>query len=133
MNKVRGKTVTVACATAFLLAMAALTGSPSDAAERKLRLGNAFDFNLEGNPSTGYVWILNTSASSGLDAVKVDSRGYQGATKRKRGNGVVVGAPAPFVFRITCIKVGFAHLVFDYITPVRKRSGTSHETWVHCE
>lgn len=107
-----------------------LAGSLAEArTARDLRLGNSFEFQLEGNPSTGYKWVLNETTSSGLDLVQVESLGY-GPSDGKPG---MVGAPAPFKFRITCIKAGFADLFFDYIGPTGKRSRESHETWVRCE
>ncbi|MGE0737486.1 MAG: protease inhibitor I42 family protein [Alphaproteobacteria bacterium] len=98
--------------------------------ERTVRVGNAFDFQLDGNPSTGYRWQLNKVTSSGLDIVRVESLGYQ--SKPSAGK-VVVGQPAPFVFRIACVKAGFAHLIFDYVPPSGQAANKSHETWVRCE
>jgi len=114
-----------------LLALMVLAASaPADArTTRNLRLGAPFEFLLEGNPSTGYKWVLNTSTSTGLDVVKVESLGY-GTGDSKPGR---VGARAPFKFRLTCLKAGFANLFFDYVGPTGQRSRESHETWVHCE
>lgn len=119
-----GATLTLSAMVFTMLAMTA----PSEAgAKRTLRLGNSMEFQLEGNPSTGYTWQLNQENSEGLDLVEVIALGYG------ESESDLVGAPAPYVFRITCIAAGFAHLVFDYIGPTGKRSRESHETWVHCE
>jgi inhibitor of cysteine peptidase len=98
-------------------------------APRKERLGNSWEFELQGNPSTGYRWQLNTAASSNLLVVKVESLGYR-SESRKPG---MVGTPAPFVFRFTCVKAGSAQLIFDYVGPTGKHSGTPHEAWVRCD
>ena len=98
-------------------------------ATRTERLGNSWEFELQGNPSTGYHWELNTTASSGLDVVKVELLGYASGS----GKPGLVGAPAPFVFRFTCVKAGTAQLFFDYIGPTGKLSREQHEAWVRCE
>lgn len=116
---------------ALLAPIAVLAVSvPADArTAHDMRLGNAFEFQLEGNPSTGYKWVLNKTTSTGLESVEVEPLGY-GPSEGKAG---MVGTPAPFKFRITCIKTGSANLFFDYIGPTGKRSRESHETWVRCE
>jgi predicted secreted protein len=118
-------------AVVILAAASWVASVPADAAStsRNLRLGNSWEFLLEGNPSTGYRWELNQSQSTGLDLVKIESLGYVSA-KAKPG---LVGAPAPFAFRITCIKAGSAHLMFGYVPPTRKSSSQQHEAWVRCD
>jgi len=121
-------------AVALVAAMASVSPmSPADAkTQRNLRLGNSWEFQFEGNPSTGYNWQLDAAASTGLDLIKLESLGYAGDGKKKKRPGMV-GAPAPFKFRITCIKPGFADLWFQYIGPTGKRSPERHEVWVRCD
>ena len=118
-----------ALVTAVLVAFAA---TPASAAkEKKLRTGQSFEFQLEGNPSTGYKWVLDEAASEGLDLVAIESLGYAG---RKKSSGkLIVGAPEPFVFRITCEAKGFAHLLFNYIGPGGGAVADTHESWVRCD
>lgn len=118
-------------AVAILVAASWVANVTADArsTSRNLRLGNSWEFLLEGNPSTGYRWQLNQSQSSGLGLLKIELLGYMSA-QSKPG---MVGAPAPFAFRITCIKAGSAHLIFDYVPPTRKGSSEQHEAWVRCD
>jgi len=95
-----------------------------------VKVGNTVAFELKGNPSTGYRWRLNEPKSAGLDVVRVKSIGYQSKTS---GDRVVVGAPAPFEFHITCAKSGSAHLLFEYVGPTGVLSDKKHETWVRCD
>ncbi len=115
-----------------LIAMA-IGGSVADAkTKRSLRLGNTWEFQFEGNPSTGYTWQFDAAASDGLDLIKLQSLGYASGRKKRPA---VVGAPAPFLFRITCLKPGSADLWFHYVGPTGKRSRKfgRHEVWVRCD
>ncbi|HUS96987.1 MAG TPA: protease inhibitor I42 family protein [Hyphomicrobiaceae bacterium] len=115
---------------AALCLIVAMACTPADAkTQRNLRLGNYWEFQFEGNPSTGYTWQLDAAASDGLDLIKLESLGYESGTKRSG----MVGRPAPFKFRITCIKPGSADLWFKYVGPTGKRSSNRHEVWVRCE
>jgi len=98
-------------------------GGPADAASGKnLKVGSSSQLQFGGNPSTGYRWSLDRGASTGLGLVSVQSLGYgDGSNKNKEGH-VVVGAPAPFAFRVTCVKQGTANLRFVYVGPTGKRS-----------
>jgi predicted secreted protein len=113
-----------------LLAIA-FGGNVVDArSSRSVKVGKAFALELEGNPSTGYRWRLNESKSTGLDAVRVEPMGYR---SKPGGGKVVVGAPALFVFRITCVKAGSAQLFFDYVGPTGTLSDRMDEARVRCE
>lgn len=112
------------------LAVAACAGLASAADARSAKLGTPFELVLEGNPSTGYRWQLNEAGSSGLDSVRVQALGYRSRPLRGR---IIVGAPAPFLFRITCVKRGAANLRFDYAAPARPRSGKTHEMRLRCQ
>jgi predicted secreted protein len=108
--------------------MAATAALPESAVAENKRIGNSYEFEMEGNPSTGYKWKLNAQASTGLDVVKVEALGYGKAKSRK------VGAPAIFIFRITCIGSGFARLQFDYVSPGSNRKvARSHTHDLRCE
>jgi inhibitor of cysteine peptidase len=87
----------------------------------------SYEFQFEGNPSTGYQWRLNASASKGLDIVDVESLGYGEPTSR------LIGAPAPFRFRLTCTGSGTAELHFDYVSPDNTTIAQTHTHWARCE
>ncbi len=115
----------------FATALSIGTASASDS-QRTVRLGNSYTFTFQGNPSTGYIWRLDQSASTGLDAVRLQSLGYRRNTKNKGGKAIV-GGRSPFAFRLTCVKVGFAHLIFEYERPWEGNARETHEHWARCE
>jgi inhibitor of cysteine peptidase len=115
---------------ALCLIALAMSSSPADAKSGKsLRVGNSWEFQFEGNPGTGYTWKLDNAASQGLSLIKLQSLGYVSDRKKHAR----IGAPAPFAFRVTCIKPGNANLRFAYIGPTGKRSPNRHEVWVRCD
>jgi predicted secreted protein len=71
----------------------------------------SLEVRLPGNPSTGYQWRLNAETSSGLERVDVESLGYG------EPESDLMGAPAPFVFRVVCVSAGAVMLRFDYVSP----------------
>lgn len=96
------------------LLMLAPAASGAVAAERTLSPGASFVFKLGGNPSTGYRWRLNAGASENPAIVKVEDLGYgEGKSSGKK----LIGAPAPYRFRITGVSPGFAKLHFEYVQP----------------
>jgi len=116
-------------ATLCLFALTVGSGNAESKTQRNLRLGNSWEFQFQGNPSTGYTWRLDGAASDGLALIKLESLGYRSSRKERP---VVVGAPAPFLFRITCLKPGHADLWFQYVGPTGMRSPKRHEVWVRC-
>lgn len=114
-----------------LVALAIGSGSANATPENDISVGSPWEFQLEGNPGTGYTWQLDGAASAGLEFIELKSLGY--ASSRKKERPVVVGAPAPFVLRLTCVKPGHADLWFVYVGPTGKRSAKRHEVRVHCE
>jgi len=117
--------------SAALCLVALVIGGPADAKpESDLHIGSSWEFQFAGNPGTGYTWKLDGAASHGLDLIKLKSLGY---ASRKKERPVVVGAPAPFLFRLTCAKPGHADLWFVYVGPTGKRSAKRQEVRVHCE
>ena len=63
------------------------------------------------NPSTGYHWVLNEVASSGLDLVVVEDQGHGPP------ESALLGAPAPALVAVRCTGTGPVRLVFDYTSP----------------
>ena len=89
------------------------------------------EWSLEGNPSTGYVWVLDEENSTGLDLVEVESLGYRKDTDSS--GKTLMGAPRRFYFRLTFQKPGSAKLVFSYLRPWVKTVKESHAHDVKCE
>lgn len=112
--------------TLILTAVAFATGA---AAEPSRKTGDSWEYELPGNPSTGYQWELGPAESEGLEAVKVEAIGYKPA----EGNANIVGAPAQFAFRITCVAAGSAHLYFKYVAPDKTTVGAVRENWINCQ
>jgi predicted secreted protein len=96
---------------------------------QNLHVGGAWEFQFQGNPSTGYRWQLDAPRSKGLDVVSLASLGYVGGGARAGW----VGAPAPFKFRVTCLKAGLAQLAFEYVGPTGKRSQKRDDVSVRCD
>lgn len=116
-----GKTV-----VALILMTLAIVYAPIEArAQRVLRVGESWAFELEGNPSTGYQWRLNKAASTGLALIRLESLGYTNSRKTKPGR---VGAPAPFKFRITGLKPGRTRVVIDYLRPWEQKPPNTQRT-----
>lgn len=113
-----------------LLVTALVTGGAEARTSRTVKIGDTVTFELAGNPSTGYRWNLKEPKSTGLDAVRVKAVGYKSTAS---GGRVVVGAPAPFLFQITCVKAGSAQLFFEYVGPTGTVSNKMHEIWVRCD
>lgn len=111
-----------------IAAMVVMAAPGAAHAQKILRIGETWNLQLEGNPSTGYAWRLDSGASDGLSRVKVKSLGYADAPKRRP---VMVGVPAPFGFRIRCAQQGYARLAFVYVGPTGKRA-RRHNVSVLC-
>jgi predicted secreted protein len=119
-----------------MLGAVALTGLAIDqaAAARKQRfsVGSSWVFQIEGNPSTGYIWRLNQASCENLAIVKVEDLGYgesAAATDQKKR----VGAPAPYRFRITGLAPGFTKLHFEYVRPWEDKPAKTEDAWVRIE
>ena len=82
---------------------------------------------LPGNPSTGYAWHINDAASTGLDLVAIESRGYGPPASD------LIGAPAPTLFAVTCIGTGEVRLVFDYVSPSGTTVGETRAVEFTCD
>ena len=113
---------------ALLSAFIALAGASAGeaAATKTIRTGNSYDVQFMGNPSTGYIWTYNEPKSDNPGVMQVEPLGYGAPQSRK------LGAPAPYLFRLTCLKPGFAQLWFAYLGPTGQM-GEEHEHWARCE
>jgi inhibitor of cysteine peptidase len=88
-----------------------LLASPAVADETlRLRPGASTTLRLEENPSTGYSWRLDATASTGLDHVAVLDGGH------RRGKNLP-GAPGIRLWTIRALKTGAATIAFAYQRP----------------
>lgn len=109
-----------------LASMPVLAGEAAASSKGQARPGNSYEFQFKGNPSTGYKWRYNSGKSENPGVVRVDDLGYGTATSR------MMGAPAPYFFRVTCLKAGQAELWFAYVGPTGV-PGEEHQHWARCE
>jgi predicted secreted protein len=109
---------------ALALAMSATTHSVGAREETSGRVGTSWVIELEGNPSTGYRWRLNQKESENPSIVKVEDLGY-GEAKSK-----LIGAPAPYHFRLTGLSPGLAKLRFEYVRPWEGKPEKTKDVWV---
>jgi predicted secreted protein len=121
--------------TLLMLGMLLPSGAVLDrasAAEQRYGVGAAWDFQIEGNPSSGYVWRLDQAGSENLAIVKVEDLGY-GPPEAAEGKEKWVGRPAPYRFRITGLAPGSAKLHFAYVRPWEGEPNKSEDLWVRIE
>lgn len=99
----------------FTLGGALMTAA--DASEmRGFKVGQTFTYKLEGNPSTGYVWRVSTTASENTALLKIEDLGSSNPTPDKDKHPLL-GAPEEHAFRITTVAPGLAKVVFEYVRP----------------
>jgi len=75
----------------------------------RLAVGEAKTITLSENPSTGYQWKIDETASSNLDAVRITDLGHEEAQSH------LIGAPGKHSWRIEGVAPGTAQLVLDYL------------------
>lgn len=79
----------------------------------QITAGDTVTLELDGNPSTGYTWVLQ-SGQEHLSLITVQSLGYVKPAS-KPGTRPVLGAPQKFQVLVTALSAGQARLVFDYV------------------
>jgi len=94
--------------------------------KREANVGKAFDISLESNPSTGYRWQLQKSASSGLHRITIQDRGISAS----KDGAKRMGAPGMHAWRITPRRSGTVRLVLGYGRPWEKRPPTKTHTFL---
>jgi inhibitor of cysteine peptidase len=80
----------------------------------QVSVGASATLELDGNPSTGYSWVLDTGASANAELVTVADQGYAAAAAEP-GKRPVLGAPKKQKFEVTGVAAGEAKLVFNYV------------------
>ena len=79
----------------------------------QLTEGETTTLQLDGNPSTGYTWVLQDGRSASA-FVTVDLLGYA-KPELKPGERPVLGAPQKFQVLVTGIEAGQTTLLFNYV------------------
>lgn len=103
--------VLAALALAFSLAVPAHAANDENP---QVGVGATTTLELEGNPSTGYAWVLDAQASENADLVTVKDAGYA-TPSAEPGARPVLGAPKKQRFEVTGVAPGQAMLVFGYV------------------
>jgi predicted secreted protein len=96
------------------LALLSLTSSEVLAQEQSetrhsATIGVPFEIELPANPSTGYQWGIDTSASSNLQNVKIENLGT--SPQPSKGGEPLIGAPVTHRWVTTPLGVGSVRLV----------------------
>lgn len=78
-------------------------------------VGASTTVELDGNPSTGYSWVLDESGSTNAELVRVDDLRSEAAAPAEPGKRPVLGAPKTQRFQVTGVVPGEATLKFDYV------------------
>jgi len=76
--------------------------------------GDTTTLQLDGNPSTGYSWVLQEEPRDYSQFVSIDVLGYS-KPEPKPGERPLLGAPKKFQVLVTGIAAGRAVLVFNYV------------------
>jgi predicted secreted protein len=112
------RTHTRLIAAFFFVAAVALLVVPEAALAQatpiQITAGDTATLELDGNPSTGYAWVLQEPSSDYEHVVGVEVLGYTKA-KPKPGERPVLGAPQKFQVLLTGIAAGRVGLVFNYM------------------
>ncbi len=96
----------------IILAPLILAAAAVPAAAEFLRVspGQAVQFELPENPSTGFSWRIETQASEGMDHVSIADDGYKPGAE-------MPGAPGLHVWTVKGVKRGKAMVRFVYQRP----------------
>lgn len=89
----------------------ALPGHAANDENPQVGVGATTTLELDGNPTTGYRWVLDADASENADLVRVKDAGYAAPAAERP----VLGAPKKQKFEVTGVEPGEAMLVFRYI------------------
>lgn len=104
-----------------LAGLFALFAVAAHADEIRLSVGQTQDLTLSENPSTGYSWAIDTSASKGLGkVVAVDDAGHT-------PGAAMPGAPGTHRWTIRGLAHGTATLVLLYKRPWEKSVGETRQ------
>jgi predicted secreted protein len=105
-----GFTIVLAAGAALLMAMPPQTASAQEAPVQ-LTVGDTTTLLLDGNPSTGYTWVLDGAPSR---VVSVELKGYV-KPELKPGERPLLGKGQKFEVFVSGNEPGRASLVFKYV------------------
>lgn len=100
----------VAFFVAFYLALGAASLQALADEAHRMKPGETFSVSNKENPSTGYVWSIDASASAGLDLLAISDGGH------KAGKSLP-GAPGTHSWTIRALEPGTATIQFVYKRP----------------
>lgn len=100
----------VAFFAAFYLALGAANLQALADEAHRMKAGETFSVSNKENPSTGYIWSIDSSASAGLDLLAISDGGH------KTGKSLP-GAPGTHSWTIRALKPGTATIQFVYQRP----------------
>jgi inhibitor of cysteine peptidase len=100
----------------------ALPAAPGLAESLALAPGQAKEFTLPENPTTGYVWRLDTAKSRNEGVVALDDLGFVAPPRPKPGSPPIVGAPGVHKWSVTGLAPGEASLILLLERPWEKNA-----------
>lgn len=103
-----------AAAVVFLLVAGLAPGFAANDETLQVMVGATTTIELDGNPSTGYSWVLDAAGSANAELVSLADQGYAAAVPEP-GKRPVLGAPKKQRFEVTGVAAGEAKLKFDYV------------------
>lgn len=103
-----------AAAVVFLLVVGLAPGFAANDETLQVMVGATTTIELDGNPSTGYSWVLDAAGSANAELVSLADQGYAAAVPEP-GKRPVLGAPKKQRFEVTGVAAGEAKLKFDYV------------------
>lgn len=101
-------------AVVFLLVAGLAPGFAANDETLQVMVGATTTIELDGNPSTGYSWVLDAAGSANAELVSLADQGYAAAAPEP-GKRPVLGAPKKQRFEVTGVAAGEAKLKFDYV------------------
>ncbi|WP_171946454.1 protease inhibitor I42 family protein [Hyphomicrobium sp. CS1GBMeth3] len=80
----------------------------------QISVGETATLQLDGNPSTGYTWVMQDGAQQYFSIITVQALGYAKPAV-KPGERPLLGASQKYQVLVTGLAAGQANLVFDYV------------------
>ena len=110
----RNRRLTVLAAMAAVVTVFGPVAYAANDENPQVSVGATTTLELDGNPSTGYRWVLDVAASDNTEIVTVSDAGFA-KPAAEPGKRPVLGAPSKQRFEVTGVSPGEAMLVFYYV------------------